>query len=272
MPENFSESDGPGRPHHRSGVTRNSGPANAPFPERFARTVDLYGAGGFRRIRSAQVAVFGLGGVGSHAALALARSGIGTLLLVDFDCITASSLNRNPVAGPADVGRPKVEFLAAHLALTCPDTTVTTRQVFFHDDTAAELLTPAPDLVIDAIDSLNPKVLLLAHCSRRELPVISSMGASSRSDVTRVRTGDLATTRICPLAKKVRQRLRRLGIAGGITCVYSEETPVPSLPPAREDLTVDRGRVRNRLPSQISLPGIFGYALASLALGRIVCE
>jgi tRNA A37 threonylcarbamoyladenosine dehydratase len=237
-----------------------------PFPERFGRTVDLYGEEAFCRFRVARVAVIGLGGVGGHAALALARSGVGRLLLVDFDPVTASSLNRSAFAGPADVGRPKVEAAAAHLARTCPDTQVEIRQVFCHEDTADELLTPAPAVVADAIDSLNPKVALLAWCVRHGIPVVSSMGASSRTDFARVRRADISRTRICPLAKKVRQRLGRLGIREGIPCVYSEEPPGAALPPDLTDLSCDRGRIRNRLPSQISLPGIFGYALAALVL------
>ena len=244
-------------------------PPEPTIPERFGRTVDLYGTGGFALLRAARVAVIGLGGVGGHAAQALARSGVGALLLVDFDPVTASSLNRSAFAGPDDVGRPKVEVAAAHLARTCPDTRVETRQAFFHEDSAAELLDPAPDLVVDAIDSLNPKVALLAWCVRRGLPVVSSMGASSRRDFTKVRCADLAETRICPLAKKLRQRLGRLGVRAGIPCVYSEERPAPALPPDLGDLSCDRGRVRNRLPSQMSLPGIFGYALAALALDRL---
>jgi tRNA A37 threonylcarbamoyladenosine dehydratase len=239
------------------------------YPERFTRTVDLYGEEGFARIRRAEVVVIGLGGVGSHAALALARSGIGALRLVDFDPVTVSSLNRSPVSGPADVGRPKVEVIAEHIQKTCPDTTCKTSQLFCHEETVAEILTPAPGCVADAIDSLNPKTALLEYCVRHGLAVCSSMGASSRRDAAKVRTGDISQTAICPLAKKLRARLRHRGIGAGITCVYSLEPPDPALPPDLGDLTCDRGRVRNRLPSQISLPGIFGYTLALLVLEHL---
>jgi tRNA A37 threonylcarbamoyladenosine dehydratase len=239
------------------------------WPARFGRVVDLYGEEAFARIRAGRVAVLGLGGVGSHAAVCLARSGVGGLRLVDFDTVTASSLNRNPVAGPADVGRPKVDVVAEHLARVCPDTAVATSTAFCHADTLDDLLAPPPDVVADAIDSLTPKAALLEHCVRRGLAVVSSMGASSRTDPTLVRVGDLAGTAVCPLARKLKQYLRKRGIAGGITCVWSLEQPVAPLPPALEDRTCDRGRVRNRLPSQMSLPGIFGYALALLALDRL---
>ncbi len=237
--------------------------------DRFARLVDYYGAEGFARVRGARAAVIGLGGVGAHAAVALARSGIGALLLVDFDLVTASSLNRSPAAGPEDVGRPKVDVLAAHLARTCPDTRLETRREFCHAETVAGLLAPPPDVVLDAVDSLAPKLALLAHCVGAGLPVVSSMGASSRRAVTGLRTGDLAQTRVCPLARRVRAGLRRRGIDGGIRCVWSEESGGEVLPPDAADRLYERGRARNRLPSQISLPGMFGYALASLALERL---
>ncbi|MBC8425474.1 tRNA threonylcarbamoyladenosine dehydratase [bacterium] len=241
-------------------------------PERFTRTVDLYGEDGFAALRAARVTVFGLGGVGAHAAVALARSGIGALTLVDFDKVTASSLNRSPAATEADLDRPKAEVLRDHLALTCPYTEVRSVRAFFHEDSADELLSPAPSLVADCIDSLNPKVALLAQCVRRGLAVASSMGAAGRTDVSMVRAGDLWDSRVCPLASRVRKFLRRQGIDAPVPAVWSEETPCKALPPDLDDQVLDRGRVRNRLPSGIALPGIFGYALASLILDRLASK
>ncbi len=243
-------------------------------PARFGRTADLYGEDGFARLRRARVAVAGLGGVGAHAAVALARSGVGALLLIDFDVVTASSLNRSPAAGPDDLGRPKVEVVAGHLRRTCPDTEVLTSREFI-DAAAAPVLLPAADppaAVVDAIDSLNPKVALLAHCALAGLPVFSSMGAAGRRDPTALATGDIAESEVCPLARKVRGRLRRQGVARGIRCVWSREPPAGALPADLGDLTSDRGRVRNRLPSQMSLPGMFGYALAALVLEHLAGE
>ncbi len=269
----------------------NSSESERGAPERFGRNVDLYGDDGFARIRRGYVAVIGLGGVGSHCAVNLARSGVGRLLIVDFDRLTTSSLNRSPIAGPDDVGSLKADVLAGHLRRTCAETTVGVSYAFCHAETLPDLLRPGgsdtpnapdtpdtpdtpvssdvpdtPDIVIDAIDSLNPKVTLLTYCVQEQLPVLSSMGAAGRRDPTRVRVADLADTRRCPLARQVRKRLRRRGVDGGITCVFSTEPPAPPREPDLGDRTYDRGRVRNRLPSQMSLPGIFGYTLASLAL------
>jgi tRNA threonylcarbamoyladenosine dehydratase len=235
-------------------------------PDRFTRTVDLYGAAGFARIRAAAVVVCGLGGVGSHAALALARSGVGRLTLIDFDPVTASSLNRSPCATVADVGRPKVEVVGDFLRATCPDTAVDGVAAFFHTDTADALLAPPPTCVVDAIDALNPKVELLAACVARGIPVVSSMGAAGRTDVSFVRAGDLWESRRCPLAGRVRKYLRRRGVTAPIPCVWSEEEPADALAPDLDDPRFERGRIRNRLPSGIAMPGVFGYTLASLAL------
>jgi tRNA A37 threonylcarbamoyladenosine dehydratase len=239
---------------------------------RFDRIRELLGDAAFLELRRASVTVVGLGGVGAHAALALARSGVGSLTLVDFDLVTATSLNRSPVALPADVGRPKTDVLAESLAASCPDTSVSTLKLFFHHDTADQLLDRKPDIVVDAIDSLNPKTALLECCLKRGIPVVSSMGASGRTDPSLVRTGDISETGGCPLARQVRKYLRRRGITEGVPCVWSVEPAGDhALPPDLEGLIQERGRIRNRIPSSIVMPGIFGYALASLVI-RHLCR
>ena len=237
---------------------------------RFDRVVDFIGRDSFGAVRRAEVAVIGLGGVGCHVAVALARSGIGSLRLVDFDQLTETSLNRNPLAGSSDCGGYKIEIVADQLRRTCPDTRIETVTEFFHADTADSVLKPVPDAVVDAIDSLNPKAALLEYCVWNRIPVFSSMGASGRRDPSLVRTGDISETRCCPLAKQLRKYLRKRGITSGISCVYSTESiGAHSLPPDLQDITLRKGRVRNRIPSLIIMPGIFGYALAGMVLDKI---
>jgi tRNA threonylcarbamoyladenosine dehydratase len=237
---------------------------------RFDRVVDFLGEEEFQKVRNASIAVIGLGGVGCHAAIALARSGIGKLLLVDHDLLTETSLNRNPIAGPDDCGLFKTDILTKQLRESCPHTSIDTMNSFFHSDTADSILDPAPDAVVDAIDSLNPKAALLEYCVIHRIPVFSSMGASGRRDPSLVRTGDLSDTRGCPLAKQLRKYLRKRGVSGGISCVYSiEPAGDHSLPPDMDDLILEKGRVRNRIPSLIVMPGIFGYTLAGMVLDHL---
>lgn len=262
-------------PAESSGSTPDGG---APAP-RHHRTVLFYGEEGFARIRAARVAVFGLGGVGGHAAVNLARSGIGALHLVDFDTVSESSLNRSAFAAPADVGRLKTDVLAAHLAHVCPDVVVTTSAAFCAPENLADVIPAAgagrPDLVIDAIDSLNPKVNLLVWCREQGVPVIASLGAAGKADVGSVRTGDLFASTGCALARHVRARLRRRGVTGGIPAVWSIESGDADRPDAVKELGGAppaphlRGRVRHTLASQMTVPGVFGYGLAALALDII---
>ena len=233
---------------------------------RHLRTIGLLGESGFTRLRRSHVMVVGLGGVGSHAALMLARTGIGRLTLVDFDNVTASSLNRHAVATPEDVGKPKVAVMRDHLAKSCEDVAVSTMEAFFNTDTIEGILNEAIDFVVDAVDSVGPKVVLLKTCVDRTLPVVSCMGAAGRVDPRQVRIDDISKTRDCPLAKWVRKRLKRLDVASGVTAVYSVEPTSEPLPPEVEESTMKRGRQRRSLPSFGVLPGIFGFMAAGVVI------
>ncbi|MBW2732115.1 MAG: tRNA threonylcarbamoyladenosine dehydratase [Deltaproteobacteria bacterium] len=235
----------------------------------FDRAVELLGPEGFARLQGARVVVVGLGGVGSHTVSALARAGVGTLRLVDFDRVSWTSLGRMALALPQDVGRPKVLALAERAKAFTPELVVEAEEAFFHNDTADALLANV-DLVVDAIDAVNPKVALLRSCVERKLLVVSSMGAAGRRDPSALQVGDISETTRCPLARVVRKRLRRQGVSAGVSCIWSVEEPVEPLPPDLEEVTLDRGRTRNRLPNLQALPGIFGYAVASLAIDALV--
>ncbi len=237
--------------------------------DRFSRTIDFLGQEGFASLRRAFVVVVGLGGVGSHSALALIRAGVGKLKLVDFDEVSVSDLNRHAVATPEDVGCSKASVLRRHLIDVFPDADIETAEEFFHIDTASKLLQGPPDYVIDAIDGLNTKVALLRYCVEQGLPVISCMGASTRSDPSLLKVGPIETSSVCPLAKIVRKRLRRQGVHSGITAVYSTEKPRATLPPDEKNTPFRGGRVRRRQPSLSTLPGIFGYTAANVAIACI---
>lgn len=191
----------------------------------FQRTELLLGQAGYARVRRASVAVIGLGGVGSYAAEALARSGVGHLTLVDFDRVCLTNLNRQLHATRDTVGEAKAELMAARVRSIDPKCDVRGLVSFYGPDTESEILDRPYDAVIDAIDHMASKLHLLETCVRRGLPVFSAMGAGGRLDPTRVRVSDLSATRIDPFAKIVRKQLRARGITTGVRCVWTDEPP-----------------------------------------------
>ncbi len=242
-------------------------PGDSSFPDDlFARTAMYFGPEGMARLRLATVAVFGLGGVGSHAASALVRNGVGGLRLVDFDTVTASTLNRHAVAGPDDVGRPKVDVVAKALARINPAARLECRQMFFANDTRGELLDPSLSFVIDAIDSVGPKVELLKACVELNLPVISCLGAAGRIQGELVQVADIFDSHTCPLARMIRKRLHQADVRAAIPAVFSPEVPSDPLPPDDNEPFLRRGRRRRQLPSVGVVPGIVGYAAAGYVL------
>ena len=238
---------------------------------RFSRTELLLGAEGLGRLRRATVLVAGLGAVGSYAVEGLVRAGVGHLRLADFDVLRPSNLNRQLYALESTLGRPKVEVAAERVRDIAPDCLVETRRVFVDAETAPALLDGPPDAVVDAIDSFAPKVAFLRAAAGAGVFVVSSMGAATRTDPTAVRVGDLSETEACPLARRLRKQLRRLGVERGIRCVYSTEPPRTTARPldsaAREEPpeeeTLRRGRPRAPLGSLSCLTGIFGLMAAN---------
>ncbi len=194
---------------------------------RWDRFVRLVGDSGVHRLLSSHVTIVGLGGVGGYVAEALARSAVGRMTLVDFDDVCLTNVNRQIQAFPATVGQSKAQLLAARVQAIHPEAWVDPFQAFFDASTADAVLTPRPDFVVDAIDNVTSKVLLLETCVRLGIPVISITGAGARMDPTQVRVDDLSRTRVDPLARILRKELARRGIGqegdSGIPVVFSEE-------------------------------------------------
>jgi len=233
----------------------------------YERTRILVGDAGIERLRTSHVLIAGLGGVGAFAAEALARAGVGALTLADHDHVAASNLNRQLVALHSTLARRKTAVMAERIADINPACQVTQIDEFLAAENMENLLLSNHfDHVIDAIDSLNSKLALLETALQRGVPIVSSMGAGGRLDPTRVRVGDIAETRICPLAREVRQRLRRRGIASGLTVVWSDEQPRPAHPPEE----TGRGRPRAVNGSISYLPSLFGLMLAGITVQRLL--
>jgi tRNA A37 threonylcarbamoyladenosine dehydratase len=245
---------------------------------------------GLAKLRGSYIIVVGCGGVGSHAAASLARSGVSKIRLIDFDQVTLSSLNRHALATLADVGTAKVHCIRRRLEQIAPWVMFDCRNELFGKDAADDLLGPwtlthegegrKPDFVLDCIDNITSKVELLHYCHKNSLPVISSMGAGCKSDPTRVVVGDISASTDDPLCRSTRRRLKMLGVTTGIPTVFSTEKSGPgkaSLLPLPED-EFSKGKVgelsvlpdfRVRiLPVLGTMPAVFGYTLAN----HVICS
>lgn len=190
----------------------------------FVREISLIGEENFQKLQRAHVAVFGIGGVGSYAAEALVRAGIGALTFVDGDAVAPSNLNRQIVALHSTLGRNKAEVMKERALDIAPECRVRAVAGFFGADRADEFDFSAYDYVADCIDSVKSKVLLICRARQAGVPVISCMGAGNKLDAGAFRVADIEKTRECPLAKIVRRELRAAGVTG-VKAVYSEEKP-----------------------------------------------
>lgn len=246
----------------------------------FTRSIMLYGKAGFERLQNANVAVVGMGGVGSYAAEALVRAGIGNLRIIDCDVIKATDVNRQLIALSTNIGTPKVEAGQKRLLAVNPDLHLDVRHAFFHFDTSDELITPDLDFVVDAIDSLNPKAALIQHCTERNIRIISALGASCRTDPFALRIDNLNKTSVCPLARALRRHFNSRKIAVDPPVLYSTEPPADG---CKEDVELEkiesvgpyvRGRIRRALPSISTLPGIIGLMAANYVIFELLkdCE
>ena len=193
--------------------------------DRFQRLKILIGDENFSKLAGATVAIFGIGGVGSFAAEALARSGVGHLVLVDKDLIDATNINRQLHALTSTVGRAKVEVMRDRIHDINPAAQVTAIQKFFLPTAPVEdFFVGKFDYVVDAIDNLTAKIFLVEECQRRGVKIVSSMGAGNKFDATRFKVGDIYETSVDPVAKILRKKLRERGIKS-LKVVWSDETP-----------------------------------------------
>lgn len=233
------------------------------IPERFERTSLLVGNEGMERILASRVAVFGIGGVGGHAAEALARAGVGEIHLIDADTVSVTNINRQAVALTSTVGRDKVEVMMQRIVDINPDAKVVCHKIFYSEETKDEIDLSEFDYVIDAIDSVASKLLLITLADKAGTPIISSMGTGNKLDPTRFEVTDIYKTSVCPLARVMRTELRRRGVRS-LKVVYSKEEPIKAVVP--DDKT-------RHAPGSISfVPSVAGLILAGeviRALARI---
>ena len=230
------------------------------------RTELLLGRERLDYLATVHVLIVGLGGVGAYAAEQICRAGVGKMTIVDADIVNMSNLNRQLPALHSTIGKPKAEVVGARLKDINPELELTVINEFIRDERTEEILDSSKyDFIVDAIDSLSPKVFLLFHALKRNIPVVSSMGAGAKTDPLQVKIADISKTSVCALAKAVRKRLRGMGIVKGIPVVFSTEL---SNPEAIIEVT-DETFKRTTTGTVSYMPAIFGCYLASYVIRNI---
>lgn len=232
------------------------------------RTELLLGTEKLERLRRAHVLVVGLGGVGAYAAEMIARAGVGRMTIADADTVAPSNINRQLVALHSTIGRPKAEVLAERLRDINPALDLRLVNSYIKDEATCELLDAAPyDYVVDAIDTLSPKLALILGALDRGLPLVSSMGAGARTDPTQMEIADISKTHHCPLAHMLRKRLHKAGIRRGFRAVFSPE-------PTREGAMIlcEEQNKKSNVGTISYLPALFGIGCASVVIRGIIGE
>ena len=221
----------------------------------FERTEIIIGQESMKILSNSTVAIFGVGGVGSIAAEALARSGIGKIILVDYDIIDITNINRQIHATSKTVGKFKVEVMKERLLDINPDLDILTYKEKYNQNTKGYLINKEYDYVIDAIDMVTSKIDLIVSCKYMNIPIISAMGAGNKLSPTRFRVGDIYSTSICPLAKVMRRELRKKDVLD-LKVVWSDEVPLK--------VNLETEALRKAVPGSISfVPSAVGLIIAS---------
>ncbi len=232
------------------------------------RTALLLGEEKLGMLRRAHVLVVGLGGVGAYAAEMIARAGVGRMTIADADTVSVSNINRQLVALRSTVGRPKAEVLAERLRDINPELELTVLNRFIRDEETYALLDAARyDYVVDAIDTLSPKLALILAALERGLPLGSSMGAGAKTDPTKLEIADISKTHHCPLAHMLRKRLHKAGVRRGFQAVFSPE-------PAREGAMIlcEEQNKKSNVGTISYLPALFGIGCASVVIRGLIGE
>lgn len=249
---------------------------------RFSRTELLIGTAGIATLADSHVMICGIGGVGSYAAEALGRAGVGRITLVDFDDICLTNINRQIHALTGSVGQHKVNVMATRLRDINPAADIIPVKAFFSGENAAELLSPRPDYVLDAIDHFTAKTSLITTCHQLNIPVISSMGAANKLDPTKIEVADISATKNCRMARSMRKILKNTGITSGVQVVYSTElhrelAPATSnacgsdcICPNKDEQTFRCEHRRVILGSISYIPSIFGLTMAGTVINELL--
>jgi len=239
----------------------------------FSRNELAIGKEGLDILKNSTVAVLGIGGVGSFAAEALARSGVGKLVLVDKDDVDITNVNRQIHALVSTVGQPKVDLMAERVKDINPDCEVVSLKMFYTEETFEQFFAHNLDYVVDASDTISYKIHLMKECLDRHIPIISSMGAANKMDPTRFKVADISKTHTDPIAKVIRTRLRKEGIRKGIEVVFSDESPIVIREEVRKEVGNDAAPIRKaKMPpsSNAFVPSVAGLIMGGHVITKLL--
>jgi tRNA A37 threonylcarbamoyladenosine dehydratase len=239
----------------------------------FSRNELAIGKEGLEKLKNATVAILGVGGVGSFAAEACARSGVGRIILVDKDNVDITNVNRQLVAYLSTVGKSKSAIMKERIADINPECEVIDMHMFYTEETYEKFFEQNIDYVIDASDTVMYKIHLMKECLKRDIQIISSMGAANKMDPTRFQIADISKTHTDPLAKVIRTKLRKEGITKGVTVVFSDESPIVARPEVVEEVGNPNAQIRKaKMPpsSNAFVPSVAGLISASWVVNHIL--
>lgn len=229
------------------------------------RTILQIGEQNALALRNATVAVIGLGGVGAVAAEMICRAGIGSIIVADSDTYSLTNKNRQIGALDSTLGKKKTEIIASRLKDINKDLNISVIDEYIAEENIEQLLKYKIDFLVDAIDTLSPKIALIKFCVEHKIPLVSSMGAGAKYDATKVRLADLKKSYNCPLAYMLRKRLRKEGISTGFQVVFSEE-----LPDKRAIVPFEEKNKKSRTGTVSYLPAVFGCVCAQAAICHLI--
>jgi tRNA A37 threonylcarbamoyladenosine dehydratase len=237
----------------------------------FIRTETVLGKDALEKLQSAKVAIFGIGGVGSYAAEALARSGIGSFILIDFDTVELSNLNRQIIALHSTIGQKKIDVMKERILDINPQAHIETMPIFYTSKDFPTLLDNTISVIVDAIDSVQSKVDLIFTAQKIEIPIISSMGTGNKIDPSKLEITDIYKTSMCPLARIMRQELKKKNVKS-LPVVFSKEMPVKNFIQETDDENIDvisTNRKRLSPGSTAFVPPAAGLLMASWVITKI---
>ncbi|MDQ0219309.1 tRNA threonylcarbamoyladenosine dehydratase [Peribacillus cavernae] len=239
----------------------------------FSRNELAIGKEGLELVKNTSVAILGIGGVGTFAVEALARSGVGRLILVDKDDVDITNVNRQLHALLSTVGMFKADLMKERIKDINPECEVISLKMFYTEETYEEFFSYGLDYVIDASDTIVYKIHLMKECLKRNIPLISSMGAANKMDPTRFRIADISKTHTDPIAKVIRKKLSKEGIKGGVPVIFSDESPIVIREDVRKEVGNDAAKIRKaQMPpsSNAFVPSAAGLIAASWVVREIV--